>query len=126
MSACPVRAVPVVNPLKVNYAGPPKAQAKLDAKTGASLKLAGKIERLEGLTGDVSVSVVGLPAGVAVPKVVVKADQTDYEVELKFPPTTPPGELAGIKLFATGKTTPQTPHEVRSPETPVIVEILPP
>lgn len=122
----PVRAVPVANPLKLTYAGPPKVQAKLDAKTGVGFELVGKIERLEGLAGDVSVSVAGLPAGVPVPKVAVKADQTDYKLELKFPPTTPPGEIQGIKLFVTGKYSPQSPLEVKSPEVPVVIEVLPP
>lgn len=122
----PVRAVPVVNPLRLVYAGPAKAQAKLDPKTGASFKVAGKIERLEGMAGEVAVSASGLPAGVPVPKIVVKADQTDFELEFKFPATTPAGELVGIKLFATGKMTPQSPLEVRSVEAPVAVEILPP
>jgi hypothetical protein len=127
MTVCtPVRPVPVVNPLKLQYAGPPKQSAKIDPKAGVSVKVAGKVERLEGLTGDVTVSVVGLPAGVPVPKLVVKADQSDYELEFKFPANSPPGELKDIKLFATGKMVPTAPLEIRSAEVGVTVELLPP
>lgn len=127
MTVCtPVRPIPVVNPLKLQYAGPPKVSAKIDPKAGVSVKVAGKVERLEGLTGDVTVSAVGLPAGVPVPKLVVKADQTDYEVEFKFPANSPPGELKDIKLFATGKMVPTAQLEIRSAEVGVIVELLPP
>ena len=33
----PVRPLPVFNPLKLTYAGPPKSSVKLDPKTGAQL-----------------------------------------------------------------------------------------
>jgi hypothetical protein len=121
----PVRTLPVANPLHVAYSGPSPLQAKLDAKTGVSLKVAGKVERRFGLTGDVTVSAVGLPAGIAVPKTVVKADQSDFELELKFPANQPPGTLAGVALFVTGKMTPQSPQEVRSADVPVPLELLP-
>lgn len=122
----PVRPIPVFNPLKLTHAGPPKASAKLDPKTGASLKLTGKIERLEGLTGDVAVSVAGLPAGVAVPRIVVKADQIDYELEVKFPANAAPGEFKDVKLFATGKMVSNAPIDVRSEDIGITIELLPP
>ena len=121
----PVRPLPVFNPLKLSYGGPPKASVKLDPKTGASVKLAGKIERLEGLTGDVTVSVAGLPASVPAPKLVIKADQTDYDLEVKFPPNASPGEWKDVKLFATGKMVPSAPLEIRSDEVGVTIELLP-
>lgn len=122
----PVRTVTVANPLQVSYAGPMPLQAKLDAKAGVTVKLTGKVERRFGLAGDVTVSVVGLPAGVAVPKAPVKADQTDFELELKFPANQPPGVLGSLALFVTGKMTPQSPQEVRSADVPVPLELLAP
>lgn len=120
----PVRTLPIANPLKVSYGGPTPLQAKLDAKTGVTVKVAGKIERRFGLTGDVSVSVAGLPSGIAVPKVAVKADQTDFELELKFPANQAPGMISGLTLFATGKMTPQSTLEVRSADVAVLLELL--
>lgn len=122
----PVRTVTIANPLQVSYAGPTPLQAKLDAKAGVTVKLTGKVERRFGLAGDVTVSVVGLPAGIAVPKVPVKADQTDFELELKFPANQPPGMLGSLALFVTGKMTPQSPQEVRSADVPVPLELLAP
>lgn len=122
--ASPVRVLPVLNPLRVSYTGPEKLTVPLDAKTGATFKIVGKLERLEGIAGDATVSLTGLPAGVAVPKVVLKVDKSDFELDVKLPPNTPAGPLAGIKLFATAKMTPQSPLDVRSVETPVAVEIV--
>jgi hypothetical protein len=121
----PVRVLPVANPLKLALSAP-KFSTKLDAKTGATVKIFGKIERLEGFAADVNVTASGLPAGVTAPRVVVKAGATDFELEFKFPANTPPGELSGIKLFATGKFVPNAPIDVKSEDVPVVVEILPP
>ncbi len=122
----PVRSLPVANPLQLHYAGPSPLQAKLDAKAGVAVKVVGKVDRRFGLTGDVTVSVAGLPAGVAAPKVVVKADQTDFELELKFPANQAPGALSALALFATGKMTPQATLEVRSADVAVPLELLAP
>jgi hypothetical protein len=122
----PVRSLPIVNPLNVVYAGSAPLQAKLDAKAGATVKVIGKVERRFGFAGDVSISVAGVPTGVAAPKVAVKADQTDFELELKFPANQPPGPLGGLTLFATGKMTPQATLEVRSADVAVPLELLAP
>jgi len=126
MTACtPVRTLPVLNPLRVQYGGPLKLSAKLDPQAGASFRLAGKIERLEGFADDVAVTLAGLPPGVAVPRIVVPAAQSDFELELKFPANTPPGALAGIQLIATGKMTPASPLENRSEPVAIGIELLP-
>ena len=122
----PVRTVAVFNPLKLQYTGASKVSAKLDRQAGASIKLAGKVERLEGLTGDVAVSVAGLPPSVAAPRVVVAAAANDFELEIKFAANLPPGELKGVQLFATGRMTPASPLEIRSEPIDIIVELLPP
>lgn len=121
--ATPVRELPVLNPLRVVYTGPEKITVSLDSKTGVSFKIVGKLERLEGIAGDATVSLVGLPNGVTAPKAVVKADKPEFELEVKLPPNTSTGPLAGVRLFATAKMTPQSPLDVRSSETPVAIEI---
>jgi len=126
MLSTPVRTVAVFNPLKLQYTGTPKVSAKLDRQTGASVKFAGKVERLEGLTGDVAVSVAGLPPSVPPPRVVVAAAASEFELEIKFAANVPPGELKGVQLFATGKMTPASPLEIRSEPIGILVELLPP
>ena len=126
MTVCtPVHKLAVFNPLRLQYLGEPKFSVKLDRQAGATLKLAGKIERLEGLAGDVTVTIAGLPAGVNVPRLVVPAAQSDFELELKFPANAPLGTLQGL-LIASGKMVPNAPLEVRSEPVAVGVELLPP
>jgi hypothetical protein len=99
----PVREVPVVNPLvlKLN----PPAPAKLDSKTGASLEITGTVERIEGATGDVTLTLAGLPAGVtATPAaVVVKGGEKQFKFALKVPANFKPGDFPGLKIFGTGR-----------------------
>jgi hypothetical protein len=127
MTVCtPVRKLAVFNPLRLLYSGAPKFSAKLDRQAGATFKLPGKIERLEGFAGDATVTIVGLPPGVNVPRVVVPAAQTDFELELKFPANVAAGTLNGLQLVASGKMTPASPLEVRSEPVNITVELLPP
>jgi hypothetical protein len=99
----------------------------IDPKAGATVAISGKVNRLAGMKQAVTVSLVGLPAGIAVPKVVVKADQTDYKLEVKFPATFKPAELTGIRLFATGKMRAKAPIAVRSAEVALTIQLtLPP
>ena len=104
--------------------GEPKYEAKLDAKTGAIVKLAGKIERKVGFAGDVTVSITGQPGGVAVPKAVVKPDKDAFELELKFPANFKPTEVTSIKLFATGPHDPKKAKIVVRTEIPLTVSVL--
>jgi hypothetical protein len=100
----PVRRMTVKLPLVVQLTGPPKVEATIDPKTGATVKLAGKIERREGLKGDVIVALTGLPPGVRAdnPNPTVKADKTDFTINIILPPNQAAGEIKGLKLAATG------------------------
>ncbi len=109
-----VRRFETLNPIGLKLATPANIEAQLDAKDGATIKLAGAVERLAGLTGDVTVTLEALPAGSAAPKAVVAADKTDYELELKIPANFKPDEYTGIKLFATGKMEPNARETIRS------------
>ena len=96
----PVRELPVVNPIQLKLAAPPTA--KLDAKAGATVEVAGKIERDESVKGDVTVSIAGLPGGVSQPAAVkVKEGQQDFKFSLKFPANAQTGTVAGIRVSAT-------------------------
>ena len=98
----PVRVLPVINPLIVKWTAP-KFEIKLDAKTGAALELVGKLERLEGAKGEATLTLTGLPAGIAVPRVTLKDGETDFKLPLKFPAGFAAGEVKGVKAIATGK-----------------------
>lgn len=121
-----VRRISTLNPIVLQPATPARIAATVDAKTGAIVAIAGKVNRLAGMKQDVTVSLVGLPAGIAIPKVVVKADQTDYKLEVKFPATFKPAELTGIRLFATGKMRAGAPIDVRSEEVAVAIQLTMP
>ncbi len=97
----------------------------LDAKTGAEVKLAGKVERRGGFKGDVTVSLAGVPAGIAVPTVVVKADKTDFQLSLKFPVGFKTLDVNTIEVFATGKFVPSSPLLNRSEAVAVRVKLTP-
>ena len=98
----PVQEIPVVNPLAVKPKVP--APIKLDPKTGGTVEITGKVERLENATGDVTLTMEGLPPGVAAPApAVIKAGATDFKFTLKVPANLKPGEYSTAKIVATGK-----------------------
>jgi hypothetical protein len=118
----PVRRFVVLNPLAVKPTST-QIEAPLDAKTGAEVKLAGKVERRGGFKGDVTVSLKGAPAGIAVPTMVVKADQSDFQLVLRFPGTFKATDLGNIEVFATGRYSPQSPLLNRSEAVTVRVKL---
>jgi hypothetical protein len=119
----PVREFPVLNPIALKLAA--LAPVKLDAKTGATLDLVGNVERLAGAKGDVTVTLTGLPAGVAAPApVVVKDGATEFKFALKFPAGFKAGDFPGLKLSASGK--PFNAATVKSRDTEFAVKVLPP
>jgi hypothetical protein len=121
----PVRRFTVLNPLAVKLASTQLA-AMLDAKTGAEVKLMGKVERRGGFKGDVTVMLTGLPPGIAVPSVAVKAEQADFQLSLKFPGTFKPAELGPLEVVATGRYSPQSPLLNRSEPVAVRVKLTRP
>jgi len=96
----PVKRLALSLPIAVKLTGPTEIPAPLDPKIGATLKVVGKIERREGATGDATVSLIGLPAGINVAPVTVKTGADDFTLNIVLPPTTPAGKLTGLKLSA--------------------------
>ncbi len=119
-----VRRLPVLNPIAVKLSGPTTIEQTLDPKTGAVVKLTGKIERLAGFKGDVNLTLTGQPGGVAITNAAVKADQTDFALELRFPVNFMAGEVKGIKLIATGPADPLTGNQPIKTEVELIVKLL--
>jgi hypothetical protein len=110
----------------VSLDGPPRVETTLDAKTGATVKLQGKIERREGLTGDVTLTLVVPPGVPAVVPVVVKADATAFAVNVVLPPTTAPGEVTGLKLSGTAVADAKQPNiRVKSRDVDVTLIVKP-
>jgi hypothetical protein len=120
----PVRRLPVRPSLVVQLAGVPRIEAKLDPKTGTIFEVRGRVERREGLTGDVTVTLAGLPPGGRVDPVVVKAPAADFTVKGVLPPNVPPGEVRGLKLSATAAPDSKQPNvRVRSRDVEVTLAI---
>ena len=120
----PVRRLPVLNPIAVKLSNPTTIEQALDPKAGAVVKLAGKIERLADFKGDVNLTLTGQPGGVAITNAVVKADQTDFALELRFPANFVASEVKGIKLIATGPPDPLTGNQPIRTEVELIVKIV--
>lgn len=120
----PVRRLPVLNPIAVKLSGPTTIAQTLDPKAGAIVKLIGKLERLAGFKGDVSLTLTGQPGGVAITNAAVKADQTDFALELRFPANFAAGEVKGIKLIATGPPDPLTGNQPIRSEVELIVKLV--
>jgi hypothetical protein len=119
----PVQEIPVINPLALKFGMP--APAILNPKTGATVEIAGELNRLEGAKGDVNLTMENLPAGIAAPAAVtVKAAAGAFKFALKVPANFKPGEYSGARIVATGK--PYGTLQVRSADHPVTLRIQAP
>jgi hypothetical protein len=94
----PVQRMAVRMPLIVKLAGPSRIEAPYYGKKATTLKIPGKIERLAGIKSEVALALTGLPAGAKADAGVVKADATDFVVNVTLPPTVLAGEIKGVKL----------------------------
>ena len=119
----PVRRLPVVNPLALKLATAGPVEATLDPKTGAALKIDGRIERLADYKGAVTVLVAGLPPGVSLPAVAVPADKSDFQLDLRLPPNFAAAEIKGIKLTAQGPGDPFSGQPLKAAEVELTVKV---
>jgi hypothetical protein len=120
----PIRRLPVLNPLIIKLAAPAPVETTLDPQAGATIQLPAKIDRLAGFKGDVTVTIAGLPPGVSGANVVIKADQTEFQIEVKVPATFAASEITGIKLTATGPPDPLSGNvPVKSAEVGVVIKL---
>jgi hypothetical protein len=98
----PVLRLPLRIPLVVTIDKPGKLEALFDAKKGSEFLFKGKVERSDGLVGDVTLVATGLPAGAKFEPALVKADKNEFDGKIIFPATLMPNEYKGIKLTASG------------------------
>jgi hypothetical protein len=111
----PVTRLAVRPSLIVKLDGNGRIEAKLDAKTGATVPIKGKVERREGLTGDVTLTLTGLPPGARADAVTVKAGVSDFTMNVILPVGFLAGEYRALKLSGTAVADPKQPNvRVRS------------
>ncbi|MDA0589180.1 MAG: hypothetical protein O2820_16675 [Planctomycetota bacterium] len=121
-----VRRLTTLIPIVVSLTGSDKLAGQIDPKSGSTVAVTGKVERLAGMNQDVTVTLSGLPAGIAVPSVVVKPDQTEFALNVVFPATFQPAELTAVAVIANGKMRPNAPIDVRSKELPLSISLTAP
>lgn len=120
----PVKRLPVRLPLAVKLVSPAKFEVKLDPKMASAVEIKGEIVRSEGYAGEATTSLVGLPPGIALPNVVVKANETTFTIKLSIPPTAAPGEIP-LKLSVNAATNPMQPGlRVKSRDVPLVLSIV--
>ncbi len=104
----PVKRLPVKTQLLVS-ADAPRVAVKADAKKPVPVEIKGKLERREGLTGDVALTLTGLPPGVAAANVTVPVGRADFVFKLSLPAGYAAGEYSGIKLGGSAVADPKVP-----------------
>jgi hypothetical protein len=68
-----------------------------------------------------------LPAGATAEAITVKADATDFLLNIKLPANVPAGELKGLKLSATGAPDANQPNvKVQSRDVDLLLIVQPP
>lgn len=121
----PVLRLPIKNPLVVSLEKGARMEATLDAKKGTEFTFKGKVERTDGLVGDINLAVTGLPAGARFEPATLKADKNDFDGKIIFPPTVMPNEYK-VKLTASGlPDTKQPTLRVNSRETELALVVKP-
>ncbi|HMF16456.1 MAG TPA: hypothetical protein VKE98_04580, partial [Gemmataceae bacterium] len=120
----PVRRMALRLPLAVALGGPNRIDVPLDPKKGATVLIKGKVERKEGLKGDVQVTLTGLPPGARADAVTVKAAAADFSFNVILPPNFAAGEIKGLKLSASAAPDAKQPNvRVRSKEVEVTLVV---
>jgi hypothetical protein len=115
----PVRRLAARRPVELSV-----DSVRVETKAGAAVEIAGTVRRGEGFTGDVTVTLAGLPAGVQVPPLTVKAAETAFKLKVTLPPTAPTGEVR-LKLAATAVADPKQPNvRVKSREVELTLSIV--
>ncbi|HEX4131443.1 MAG TPA: PPC domain-containing protein [Pirellulales bacterium] len=99
-SFTPSRRAHVRPPIEIVADAMPTVPIRLDSKTGAVVSLTGTLKRLHHYAGEVTITLVGLPMGVAAPSVVLKSKKEDFRLEFKLPPNFAATKIDGVKITA--------------------------
>jgi hypothetical protein len=96
----PPRRFRAVPPLELAVDGLPNGPPP-PAKSGASVAYTGTVKRLRDYTGDVTVTLGGLPANVTAPSMILKGKTEKFRLELKLPANLPPQTFDQLTAVAT-------------------------
>lgn len=97
----PPRRVEIRAPLELVVAERSAEGVMLDPKTGATVTVSGTIKRLAGFAGDVTLTLTGLPASIAAPRLVLKPADEKFELAVKLPAGFAGESLDSVLLVAT-------------------------
>ncbi len=123
----PVRRMTVRHHVVVRLNGPTRVETMLGPKGGGIVKLEGQVERREGLSSDIALTLTGLPAGVTAAPVTVKAGTTAFTLNVVLAANVAPGEFTGLKLTGTAVLDAKQPNiRVRSQDLDLILSVRAP
>lgn len=123
----PVKRLKVVSPVALELATDLPKEVTLDAKTGATLKVTGKVVRREGLKSDVTVTLAGIPNGARANPATVKGDAAEFSIDLVLSANQPAGEIKGLKLSATTAPDSKAPNvRVKSNDIDIVLTVQQP
>jgi hypothetical protein len=123
-AATPVRRLVARRAIRLAVEGETKIKA-VAGDGGETGVLKGTIQRTQGLTGPIKLSLIDLPGGYKAPTLEVPADQTSFEFAVRFPADAKPAELKDVRLFATTRTKAEDESStVKSNEVPVTLSVV--
>lgn len=111
----------VVSPLHIQLTSPPATAAR--SGSGPTGQVRGILQRAPNLKQPATVSFIGLPKGLPSPTVVVPAEQSEFQLEARFPPGTKIGPLEGVQVVAVSTISPKV--TLRSNLVPMALTIVP-
>ena len=97
-AVAPARRFTVAAPFTIELAGANAAEGR--AGLGEAGVFRGKLVRTAGFQQPVTVTLTGLPKDIPAPIAIVAADKSEFELPLRFPFASKPGELKNVKLVA--------------------------
>jgi len=122
----PVRSFAVKLPVMIKLESPPRLEATLDPKTGATVEVVGRVERQHGFFGDIALTLTGLPAGIRADAVTVKTFRSKFVMKIILPPNATAGEIRGLKLNAGAAPDAKQPAvRVRSRDVELTLNLIP-
>jgi hypothetical protein len=116
----PGRRLQAHQPFALQLDGPAAIADK--SGSGPTGKLKGRITRATGFTGPITVTVIGLPAGLKAPTITIPEDRSSFELSVALSYETKLEALLNLKAVATCQVGPQ--RVVKKSEIPVSIQII--
>jgi hypothetical protein len=120
----PARRLAATTPIALELVS--QGPIEVRAGVGPTGKVSGKVQRTNGFSTSVHLTLVGLPKELPAPALDLSGDKTDFEIPIAFPYGSAAGELANVKLVATAQPDPKNDKLlVRSNEIPLALKVVP-